>query len=186
MLVLPLFWLLGHAGHPPETALKLVVISVIFFALLPFLVLLVFLKSNRIESLEIRIRSRRHIPFLIGISLNAVGFGFLLWVDGAFGLIQNAAFALLWSSVVASLITLWWKISIHCTAVAMASWYAVWAGSQLLSTLAAWLLLIPALLLSLAVAWSRITLQAHTPAQTVAGLLFGLSVAALSLAFYPL
>ncbi|WP_124245510.1 phosphatase PAP2 family protein [Cyclonatronum proteinivorum] len=185
MLVLPLFWLLGRAGHDPGTAQKLLVIAVVFFALLPFGVLLIFLKSKRIESLEIRNRSRRHIPFLVGIVLNIAGFALLMWADGPFGLIQNAAFALLWSSIVASFITLWWKISIHCTAIAIASGYAVWAGVQLFDPAVSVLIGILCLLISGSVVWARITLKAHTPAQTAAGLLFGILVAAISLAFYP-
>lgn len=186
MLIFPLFWLLGWAGHEPETAQKLLVVSVLFFALLPFSVLLIFLKSKRIESLEIRNRSRRHIPFLVGIVLNIAGFALLVWVDGPFGFIQNAALALLWSSIVASFITLWWKISIHCTAIAMASGYAVWVGMKLFEPGTAILIAMLCLLMNAAVVWSRITLKAHTPSQTAAGILFGLSVAALTLALYPI
>ncbi|MCH8486744.1 MAG: hypothetical protein LAT75_07750 [Candidatus Cyclonatronum sp.] len=185
MLVAPLFWLLGAAGHEPGPARELLFISVLFFAVLPFGLLLLFLKAKRIESLEIRNRSRRPLPFLLGIALYGAGFALLISVEGPFGLIQNAAFALLWSSVLASVITLWWKISIHCTAIAMAAYYAGFTGAALLSPAGSLLLAAAGLLLSAAVAWSRITLNAHTPAQSIAGLAFGFAAAALTLQFYP-
>jgi hypothetical protein len=92
------------------------------------------------------------ISFWNNAVLSSIFVVFLLWLTGFF------------------LITLWFKISGHVGAIAMATGLLVlWYGQ----TAWACLLLVPL------VAWARIVRRDHTPVQTIAGALYSWSMIAL-------
>jgi len=165
---------------------RAILLAMVFYCLIPFLVLLTFRLLNRIETLEVRNRHNRHVPFLFGILSYSGGYLWLVWQFGVAGLVQAAAFSLLLSAVVAALITLKWKISVHTTAITMAGvlvMYAVFGNMPLGWFISGTTLFI---LASAAVMWSRIVLKAHTTRQAAAGILFGLFFGLTILVTYPL
>ncbi|MCH8558342.1 MAG: phosphatase PAP2 family protein [Balneolia bacterium] len=183
VLVVPLFLVLS-AGNPDH--FTVMVIATLFFGLLPLTVLLIFKARQKIETLEIRKRHNRHLPFIFGITCYALGYIMFLIMFGFNGVIQAAGFALVLSSVITALITLKWKISIHCTAISLCSvfmLFALWpfesAGGFITS-------LLVAILVCAGMMWSRVTLGAHSPAQTIAGILFGLFLGLVILSTYPI
>jgi membrane-associated phospholipid phosphatase len=138
----------------------------------PVLFLLRLRRAGRIEDLELTRRSERALPLR-----------FTLWCGGLAwaGLAAAGAPRLLAASAGASwltyaaifAITTRWKISVHC---------ATAAGAAML----AWSLGGTALPLALGVplmAWSRLRLRRHTPAQAIAGAALGAALFAAALAW---
>ena len=183
VVVIPLFIVLS-AGSPNR--LMVLGIAAIFFSLLPLSVLLVFKRVGKIKTLEIRKRQNRHYPFIFGILCYVFGYFMLVVQFGTNGLLQAAGFTLAVSSVITALITLWWKISIHSTAISISSVFLLFALSPFESAGGFITSLLVAILVCAAIIWSRVTLRAHSPAQTIAGILFGLFLGIVILSIYPI
>jgi membrane-associated phospholipid phosphatase len=190
-LVIPLFYAMFRlqevwvAGQD-LSLLRVMSAALFFFTLVPLAVLLIFRILGRIGSLEIRKRRNRHLPFLFGIISYAGGYGALTAIAGHTGPVAAAAFTLTAASIAAALITLKWKISIHCSAVAvsavffsMAAWFHP-SGPLFISTVCF------GILATVSMYWSRTKLGAHTPLQAVSGIGFGLLSAMLILLLYPI
>ncbi len=159
--------------------------ALLFYTIIPLFILLTFKGLNRIESLEIPVRTRRTWPYIFGI-LSYI-FGYITAVNyfGFSGLIPAAGFTLILSSMMAALINLKWKISVHNAAVAISAVFIAWHLHQIQQpTLFIASCLFGILVMAL-MCWSRITLKAHTPAQAFSGILFGLLTGLTVLFLYP-
>ncbi len=114
------------------------------------------------------VRHQRPRPLLIGVLSVVVGVGLLILSAAPRELtaLETATAVGLGSSL---LVTLTWKISIHVAVVTGAVVILVlvfgWAALAFLQAV-------------IVVAWARITLLDHTPAQTLAGAALGAAVAA--------
>lgn len=183
VLVLPLFYVL--ALESPDTTKKLA-IAILFFSLVPLLVLVLFKALRRIETLEIRNQHNRHLPFLFGITSFMAGYLVLIYLYGAIGIVQAAGFALAGSSAIAALINVRWKISIHCTAVAMTSVFLLHVGGASISGPLFITSVALAILICAGMMWSRVIQGAHSLPQTIAGILFGLLYGLTILSIYPI
>ena len=174
-----------HFGAGFVQALWTFGVSVTFFCLVPLFYVLGMVRAGRVESLEVRERSARLGPLLVGIVSYAVGALLLArTVEGpAFPII--VAFAALFPLNTAGLLLIntRWKISLHMSSLAgfvgvllftaLTVWRDFPADLEAALTLASvgpLVLMVPLLM------WARVRVGAHTVGQVVAGAAFGLLV----------
>ncbi len=148
------------------------------FALPGLLVGLLQLRGH-ITSVELYERRQRPLPLLIA----ALAFGaatlHLSTLPHA-GALAHVLLVMTLSALLTLIITLAWKISAHGMGMGGAiGLFAVLGLSQRLPPAQAALWLLGTLLLSGAVAWARLRLKAHSPAQVLAGLALGTGVVGL-------
>jgi membrane-associated phospholipid phosphatase len=148
-----------HATHRVLPALGWAALAATFVTLGPLALLVVAVAAGRVRNLDLDLRHERPWPMLIALAITVVGLT-VLWVLGAPHLLIILLMATLIGGVVALLITLRWKISIHAggaagAATVMAMLYGVQA--------------LPLLLGVALIGWSRVVLGKHTWPQVVAG-----------------
>ena len=160
-------------------------VSLVFFCLVPLVYVMGMIRAGRTESLEVRERSARLGPLLVGIASYAVGALLLaVTVEGP-ALPIIVAFAALFpvNTAVILLINTRWKISLHMTSLAgfvgvlLFTALTIWRdlpadveAALTLATVGPLVLLVPLLM------WARVRVGAHTVGQVVAGAAFGLLV----------
>ncbi|MCB8951411.1 MAG: hypothetical protein H6650_05300 [Ardenticatenales bacterium] len=143
-------------------------------SLAPILFVLFMLRTGRIAELHMSNTGERHLPYLVSVFC-----GLLVLLLSRLFHGPDLLRCLAWFNVIElaalGIINIFWLISIHATA--MASTVAIaWL------VFGSWTLLITLPLLIL-VAWVRLFLKRHTPAQIIAGTLLGsLTVLSLTLA----
>lgn len=139
-------------------------VAILFTVALPYAVVLVRVRRGRVRSGRfIAERAERPLMMLVALASLAVGLVVLAALDAPRELFAVVA-AILAGVVVTSLVTLWWKISIHASST---------AGTVAVLVLTfgpAGLLALPLLPL---VCWARVALGAHTVAQVAAGSVVG-------------
>ncbi len=136
---------------------------------IPMLYFIRLYRRGAISDLDVSVRSERLRPMFLTLGCMALG-GAALWVGDAPRL-QSAWVTIIWVELaLVWLVTQRWKISIHGAAAAatVTMLFSVFGPIALVTA--------PAVPM---VAWSRVHLLRHTPAQTVAGALLG-SVTALA------
>ena len=165
-------------------------VSLAFFCLLPLLYVVGMIRQGKTESLEVRERSARLGPLLVGMASYTVG-ALLLWrtVEGP-ALPLIVAFAALFpiNTALILLINTRWKISLHMTSLAgfvgvllftaLTVWRDLPGGVEAALTAATVAPLVPLVPLLM---WARVRVGAHTVGQVVAGAAFGLVVPQLQL-----
>jgi membrane-associated phospholipid phosphatase len=120
-------------------------------------------RRKRVTDHHVGVRSQRALPLGIGIACTTTGV-VLLAASGAPAELVRVTLAMLTGLVVALLVNLRWKASIHT---------AVMTGSiVLLATLGGPVWLIAGAVVPVT-AWSRVICRAHTPAETLGGAVFG-------------
>jgi membrane-associated phospholipid phosphatase len=163
VLALVVAW---DSSPTPGAAVVWGAIAAAFASLLPYALILRGVRQGRLADRNISVRQQR------------VGFGVVAIASIMTGLAVLAAFdapaemvALLGSIAVGVacgwVITLWWKISVHAAIAAGAATVLMLVHGTAL--LAAW----PLVAL---VAWSRVQVGDHTPAQVLAGVALGVLV----------
>ncbi len=133
--------------------------------LAPLSYLIMLVRRGLVTDLDVRLREQRTRPLLLAALCSALAFLLLLAGVAPVPMVTVAA-SFLVQAVAIYIITLRWKISVHC-AVAAGAATTVWAlwGQPVV------------LLLGLPlVAWSRVRLRRHSVLQTMVGALLGLSV----------
>ncbi len=160
----------GHDGTPSawRAASAVAVVGV----LLPMALTVALLWRGRVSDIEITSRRERLGPLL----LTTIGFSSISVVVQSFGAppaVVGLSCVLGAQAFITLLISLCWKISVHCLAAATVGGL-VWR---------LWGEPLPLLIVVPVMIWSRLYLKRHTPAQTVAGSLLGVS---LILALWPL
>ena len=174
-------WHLGGGGL--EVAWT-VGVSLLFFCLVPLFYVLGMVRRGRAESLEVRDRTARLRPFLVGIASYLIGIAVLaLTVQTALPLIVSIAALFPLNTLLILLINMRWKISVHMTTlagfvsillfVALTAWRDLPPDAEVALTVAS---VAPLLLLLPLLMWARVRVSAHTTAQVVAGAAFGLFV----------
>jgi membrane-associated phospholipid phosphatase len=138
--------------------------------LIPLLYLVCLVQQGIVTDLDVQLREQRMRPLIFTMVFNGLAWGVLVLGAAPAQLVLLAG-ALWVQTVVIFVITLRWKISVHCAAAASLG-TLVWS---LIGT--PWPLLIGVPI----VAWSRVRLRRHTPAQTVAGALLGIAIFAAAL-----
>jgi membrane-associated phospholipid phosphatase len=131
-------------------------------------------RRGRVESMDIKVREQRLNPLLVGAASYFLGFMVLLAL-GAPAIVQGLMFCYATNTLLVVLITRWWKVSVHTTAIGgpIAALFF-----QFGSVVAPLLVLVPL------VGGSRVVLRRHTVAQVLVGAIIGLGLTALQLAFF--
>jgi membrane-associated phospholipid phosphatase len=134
-----------------------------FCGLLPYGIVIAGVHRRRWTDRHLRARQQRPVPFLAGIASVLAGLAMLLVLDAPRQLVALVA-AMLTGLAATLVVTLWWKLSLHTAAA---------AGTVAILVLTygpALILAVPAVAV---VAWARVRLGDHTPAQTLAGAALG-------------
>lgn len=137
----------------------------IFTAILPILIFILFLRRGKIADPDARERSERHVPYIIFAVVITAGLLFIPWANHAPG-IRSLFIIYLFNLIFLFLVNLFWKISAH----------TMGAGGFLgtaLFVFGSWGLFASPVVLALA--WARLELKCHTPAQLIAGAITGLA-----------
>lgn len=143
-------------------------LAALFAVLLPFLYLVRGVRRRQFTDHHVRIRQQRPLPLSVGIISVLVGLGLIVALGAPRELVALVT-AMVVGLGVSTLVTLFWKISIHVAVVAGAVAILVLVyGPELL---------VLAPLIGL-VGWARIELGDHSTAQVLIGALLGASVAA--------
>ena len=167
----------------PQLRYALYLIVSISTFILPAMTVLMFLKRNMITSLEMHAREERSWPYINTLFFYIAGWMLInrLPLPRVFGnVIMGASLAIL----IAFLINLRWKISIHMMALGglTGMFFAI-------ATLFNFNLIMPTMLIVAAAGitgTARLVLQAHTPAQVYAGFVTGFIVEWLFVYIYNL
>jgi len=134
-----------------------------FCGLVPYGIVIAGVHRRRWTDRHLRARHQRPAPFLTAIASFLAGLALLLALDAPWELVALVV-AMLTGLAVTLVVTLWWKLSVHTAAAAgTVAILALTFGPTLTLT-------IPAVAL---VAWARVRLGDHTPAQTLAGAALG-------------
>jgi len=142
------------------------VVTAVFFAIAPFTWVLVGVRRGRLTDHHIGRRSQRRGPLLVGLACMITGWLIALVGHAPATLVAYLGTVLL-EAAAAVAVTLVWKISLH-------SWIAALGATALVIVFGPWALLtIP---LVAGVAWSRVRLGDHSPAQVAAGLAAGVLI----------
>jgi membrane-associated phospholipid phosphatase len=147
---------------------------VLVVVLVPLLYVIWLYQTGEITDLHLRHRDQRFKPLLVTLG-TAVTAWLILQAGQAPMLLLVVAAAISLQSALFLAITTYWKISVHTASAAMMAMLA-W---MLLGYAAIWFVLCVPL-----IAWSRLRLQRHTIAQTVAGAVLGSVVMAVLVGYY--
>ena len=177
-LVLPAiaFTFLVVADSTHDLSHKLLVEGVaIIFSVILVPAYIFFLKHKGVvDSADITIREQRINPLLMGTASYFIGF-LLLKAMGASSLIQGLMFCYATNTLLIVLITNWWKVSIHTTAM---SGPLVVLAYQFGSVVFPFFTLIPL------VGASRLILKRHTFAQVLVGAAIGVLTTTLQIRLF--
>ncbi|GLZ79475.1 hypothetical protein Afil01_42820 [Actinorhabdospora filicis] len=159
----------AHATGTPAGTLAWGLAAALGTSIIPQAVVEIATKRGLLTDRNVTVRAQRLKPLALAITTAALGLAGL-WAAGAPRPVLAAAVALLSGVVTTTLVTLLWKISFH-TAVA--------TSAVLIIALAFGPVALTGLVLVAAIAWSRVALREHTPAQVLAGVVWGAVVAPL-------
>lgn len=173
LYVILLFWEMNNRAHfypGNEVWMYILLVVLINTLLLPVIMFLMMKKLNIIRSLEMEHRSDRLYPFVItGI------FYLTSWfVFRSLSILDIITFMFVVSALlvlVAAIVNLFWKISIHAMSLgAMAVFIIFLTSVHFINT--NWPAYLVVLISGL-VGWARLTLKTHSPAQVYVGYLTG-------------
>ncbi|GAA3634366.1 hypothetical protein GCM10022223_60860 [Kineosporia mesophila] len=153
----------------PAAGLGWSLLTLFFAPGLPYALILVGIRRGWWTDRHVRIREQRLIPLTAALASIIVGLT-VLALAGAPRPLSALVIAMTAGLVTTLAVTTVWKISVHA---AVAAGSTVCLGIELGTPTTA-----IAVVGAAAVAWSRVRLRAHTPAQVAAGLLLGAAVAA--------
>jgi membrane-associated phospholipid phosphatase len=134
-----------------------------FCGLIPYGIVIAGVRSRRWTDRHVRVRQQRPVPFLAAIASFLAGLALLVAL-GAPQPVVALVVAMLTCLASTMFVTLWWKLSLHAAAA---------GGTVAILVLTFGPLLLLALPVVALVAWSRIRLGDHTPAQVLAGAALG-------------
>ena len=163
---IPVFILLATKISDPVRCMLVILVSLFFVTVIPTASTYYFsIKLGRKDG-DIPDRTLRFKPMMIGVLSYVIG-TIALYLMDAPDIIWVLMLCYAIVTLVMTIITLYWKISIHSVGVvgpSMALAVAFWPWGLL------YILLLPP------IAWSRYVLKRHTPMQIVAGALTGLVI----------
>ena len=143
--------------------LSIILITIAAIVVFPAIHVITMKRKGQTVSLDIPERKKRISPFIFSIFIYIIAL-LLLWVVSA----PRAVLVLMWAyafnTIVATLITKYWKNSIH----GMALGGPIAALGQAVAPVYYW-----GLILVIPITYSRVRLKAHTPEQVVAGFALG-------------
>ena len=166
LLLLIVSW---HATHRVLPALGWAALAAAFVTVGPLILLAIAVYAGRVRNLDLDLRHERPWPMVIALGITVLGLT-VLWLLDAPRLLLILLISTLVGGVIALLITLRWKISIHAGGAAgAATVMALLYGAQAL----------PLLIGVALIGWSRVALGKHTWPQVVAGAAVSIVITAL-------
>ena len=175
LISLAAFLLLIYSSNPiPKNANSILAICFVFSNLIPIATVLILKKRGIISDLDASQKEQRIFPLTLGIIYSGIAFLILTYMQ-ANPLVRGLMFCYMTNTIFTILITRYCKISIHAMGV---------GGPIAVLWLAEFQYPIPALLILIAVSYSRVILKAHTILQAVAGALLGLVLTYSQLNFF--
>jgi len=163
LLLLIVSW---HTTHRVGPTLGWAALTAGFVTVGPFVLLAFAVRAGRVRNLDLDLRHERPWPMLISLGITVLGLA-VLWALGAPRLLLILLISTLIGGLVALLITLRWKISIHAGGAAgAATVMALLYGAQAL----------PLLIGVAVIGWSRVVLGKHTWLQVVVGALVSILI----------
>ena len=156
-----------------EPVLYWTVIAIVLFILVPTLYVLSLVRRGHLTDFHMKIREQRAWPLIIILLISSLVFS-VMYFGGAPRLLLIISAVAIIQLMLIVLITFRWKISGHCTAASGLSVLVVALFGQML---------LPVSLLVPVIAWSRIRLDRHTFAQSIAGIFLG-AVTATSILYF--
>ena len=180
--------LLGvHTGADQASMIWIVSMATTIYIVLPGVMLYLLRRAGRIQSFEIRNRSSRITPMMGGVAFSLSAIPLVSTHAGASSqLVTLVATCLFIASLMAALLTLRQKLSLHSASFSGLFVIVTWLFLFVPPATGAWFFVDPgltvvSLLLIPVVAWSRLRTSAHTPAEVVTGIVFGLVTITVSL-----
>jgi len=164
IMVMLTFGIILFSGQPVSGWIW-IYFGIIFIAavFLPFIQVVWMKKKGKTASLDVPERNRRFKPFIQGV-LNYFLALVVLWMFEAPKPVLVLMWAYLFNTLIAVIITYYWKISVH----GMAIGGPVACLGYLISPQIYWFLFLLPL-----ITYSRVSLKAHTPMQVITGFLLG-------------
>jgi membrane-associated phospholipid phosphatase len=150
------------------------VIAVSFSCLFPIASLWYLLQKGTVESIDVVVREQRPWPLTLASMNYFIGFLLLSYVQAP-ELVQGLMFCYGTNTLVVALITFWWKVSVHTTAmsallVALTYSFGPWV--------------LPFFVFVSLVGISRVVLNRHTVSQVIVGGLLGLVLTAIQIQLF--
>lgn len=150
-------------------------------AITPALVIFILIRMGKVSNASISDKSQRTIPYCAAI-VCYLGAGYFMHSMQAPGWLTAFFYGAAATSTLSLIITKWWKISAHTAGIAGVAAACYWlAFHNLIAAPMLWLTVTIAL--TGAMAWSRLYLRHHTPAQVMAGALLSFIIEFLALTF---
>jgi membrane-associated phospholipid phosphatase len=141
-------------------------IAALFASVLPYAIILRGVRRGRLSDKNLSVRAERIRFAVVAITSVLLGLALLAALDAPAEMVALLA-SIAVGVVCGWMITLWWKISVHAA-------IAAGAATVLLLVLGTALLVVWPLVA--VIAWSRVQVGDHTPAQVVAGVALGIVV----------
>lgn len=163
-----------------ESFLSILGPMILFTTVVPVLLLLFLKHLGVIQSVTLNDRRDRKYP-LLGAMLSNIGLAWVFNQMGTGDFLKVMALASASLVLVAWIVTLWWKISIHM--VSLGGFLAIMAFEFLTENQPMLLPLAGMVSMAVLLGWARIERKAHSPAQVVAGLFLGLFIMGFTLKF---
>lgn len=156
----------------PSTEIRLFLFATTFSAtfLLPLLNALFLFKMKYIQSLQMETKQERKIPYLASAIFYFTESYFLMNMDVS-ALVKALMFGATMLVVAVFVINLFWKISAHLVALGGLTGMLIAISYRLEINLHFFLIVL--FITAGIVAWARLKLSSHTPAQVYAGFLLG-------------
>jgi len=140
-------------------ALKWIALALLLSVLPVFIFVLYQVRRKKLDSIFPETSGQRKMIYVLASALTAIGCG-VMWYFDAPEMLTVSFIAGLMAVVVFMAINLYWKISLHTAFISAAATILTLAYG----TKAAWVFLLLPL-----VAWARLELRLHTPAQVATG-----------------
>lgn len=166
---------------PYEAKRLIIIVVAINTLILPALVMPIFRKMNVIKSLEMHSHRERILPITFTLIPYFFSFYFLKRLP-IFSEISLFMLGAIFAVFAALAMSVWWKVSIHMIGIGGL------VGLAFALTFNAYFSMLPylliAILLSGVVAWARLRLYTHSPAQVYTGFGVGLLLVSLSVMLF--
>lgn len=156
-----------HTATTTADAVRWGLVAVLFASAIPFAYIISGVRRRRFSDHHVSVREQRPIVLLVGIASVLVGVALLAFLGAPRDLVALVG-AIAVGLMSSMLVTLFWKISVHA---------AVTAGASVVLVLVFGPPLLVLGLVVVLVAWARVAIGDHTPAQAVAGIILGAAVA---------
>ena len=148
-----------HTTTSPASAFTWATIALVLSVVPVFSFIVYQVRRKKMESIFPEGQVQRRAVYVLASVLAAIGCG-VMWYFNAPRLLTISFIAGLTAVVIFMVINLWWKISLHTAFMAAAAVVL----TLVFGVKAAWVFVLLPL-----VAWSRLELKLHTPAQVTAG-----------------